>query len=91
MKTALRTIIVCGLLGTALAGVLAYMVATSGTCEVLSEDPDATCYRVFGHYLSETTYYAFIEPLKGLVIGLGLGLLIVMGRWAWRRLRLTTA
>lgn len=73
VTTALRTVIVCGLRGTALAGVLAYTTATSVTCEVFSEDLGATWYRVFGRYLSETTYHAFIEPLKGLVIGLGLG------------------
>jgi hypothetical protein len=91
VKASLRIVIVFGLLGTVIAGVLGYMAATFGSCAVLSEDPGATCYRVFGHYLSETTYFALIEPLKGLVIGLGSGLLIVMGRWMWHRLRLPTA
>lgn len=86
MKKALRTVLLFGLPGTALGGVLGYITATSGVCEVFSENPDATCYTILGRYVSEITYYALVEPSKGLVIGVGVGLFFVMGRGIWRRL-----
>jgi hypothetical protein len=91
MKKALRTVLLFGLIGTVLGGVLGYITATSGVCQVFSEDPDATCYKMFGRYVSEITYYALVEPFKGLAIGVGVGLLVVMGRGIWRRLRLAPA
>jgi hypothetical protein len=91
MKKALRTVLLFGLLGTLLGGLVGYLNAISGTCEIFSENPDATCYKILGRYVSEITYYALVEPFKGLVIGVGVGLFVVMGRGIWRRLRLATA
>ena len=91
MKKALRTVLLFGLLGAVLGGILGYINATSGACDVFSEDPEATCYEILGRYVSEITYYALLEPFKGLVIGVGVGLLVVMGRGIWRRLRLAPA
>ena len=91
MKKALRTVLLFGLLGALLGGIFGYLNAISGTCEVLSENPDATCYTILGRYVSEIMYYALVEPFEGLAIGVGVGLLVVMGREIWRRLRLATA
>lgn len=89
MKRSLLTVAVFGVLGAALGGAWGYMIASSETCEIFADHPGATCYVLFGNYVSEFTYHALVEPFQGLLVGLGIGLLTVLGGSTWRRLAQT--
>jgi hypothetical protein len=46
---------------------------------------NATCYRLFGQYLSSTTYYTLSTGLVGMAIGLVIGAFIAIPMMLWRR------
>jgi hypothetical protein len=72
--------------GLLAGGVFGYLVARTTGCVVDGAElpANATCYRVFGTYVSGATYYTTAAALIGAWVGLVLGLFMVMPALMWR-------
>ncbi len=79
MKRPSAVVALVGLIGLVLGVILGFNVSGSCTADFVPEG--GTCYRYFGRYFSDRTYYVVNLGLWGLGAGLVLGLLIVTVRW----------
>jgi hypothetical protein len=72
--------------GLLAGGVFGYLAARTIGCEVDGIDlpANATCYRVFGVYLSGATYHTAAAAVVGAAIGVVLGLFVITPILLWR-------
>jgi len=91
VKRSIGTIAVTSVLGLVFGVAMGLVTAASSSCDAESVSEGGTCYRYFGRFFSETTYYAVSVGLWGLGIGLAVGLFIVIARWLSRRRGLASA
>jgi hypothetical protein len=87
MGKPLRWVGVSVLIGLVLGSVFGFLQAQATSCEVdgIGLPIDATCYRVFGFYLSTSVYYTLATGLIGMAVGLAIGLIVAIPLFLWRR------
>jgi hypothetical protein len=80
MEKPLRLVGVLSLIGFVAGGAFGYTQAQTISCDVFGVGlpANATCYRVFGVYLSTSVYYTLALGLAGAAIGLVLGSFIAL-------------
>jgi len=67
--------------GLLLGGASGFLVSRSSDCVADGVDVIPSCYRIFGSYVSDTTYLTVAAGLVGAGIGLALGLFLAIPAW----------
>ncbi len=79
MRRPLRWVGVLPVVGLVLGGTFGFIASRTIGCETDGAlSPNATCYRILGHYLSATTYYTAAAGLVGTGVGLVLGIFLAL-------------
>lgn len=64
-----------------LGGAFGFIAALTGDSHADGARPIPSCYRIFGSYVSDTTYLTVAAGLVGAGIGLALGLFLAIPAW----------
>jgi hypothetical protein len=81
VRKPLRWVGALSLAGLVLGAAFGFMTALAGDCVADGVHVIPSCYRLFGSYVSDTTYLTVIGSLAGTGIGLTLGLFLAIPAW----------
>lgn len=85
MSRPLRWVGTLSLVGLVLGGAFGFIGSLTSDCVADGMDVIPSCYRIFGSYVSGSTYFTVIGSLVGTGIGLTLGLFLAIPAWGQGR------
>jgi predicted outer membrane lipoprotein len=81
VRKPIRWVGALSLAGLILGAAFGFMTALASECVADGDRVIPSCYRIFGSYVSDTTYLTVIGSLAGTGIGLTLGLFLAIPAW----------